>query len=406
MENRKFAFTKRRLEAITSPSDGKRVYFQDEGGEALSLCVTPNGVKTFYVVKWFQGRKVRVPLGRFPTMSVEEARKACRALVTAMASGTDVQQARQAARHEHTVAGLWGFWLEHAQAHKKTWQEDERKYNAFLKPWAGRKLSAIHKSDVQALHARVGKDNGPYLANRLLDLLGAMYNKAADIGYTGENPASGIKKFKEVKRDRFLTGDELPAFFQALAAEPNDLLRDFFLIALLVGARRANVQAMAWADIDLGNAYWRIPETKSGVPVVVPLVAPALAILQARHKARGASPWVFPSFGKSGHLVEPKSAWKRICKRGGLSDVRIHDLRRSLGSWQAIGGSSLPVIGRSLGHTQVKTTAIYARLSMDPVRSSVESATTAILEAGRASVGAAGMVIDVKCEEAADNGKE
>ena len=93
-----------------------------------------------------------------------------------------------------------------------------------------------------------------------------MYNKARDIGYTGDNPAKGIKKFKEEKRDRFLHGDELPAFFKALASEPNDLLRDFFLTALLTGARRANVQAMRWDDLDLDRGSWRIPgsEAKAG----------------------------------------------------------------------------------------------------------------------------------------------
>jgi integrase len=89
--------------------------------------------------------------------------------------------------------------------------------------------------------------------------------------------------------------------------------------------------------------------------------------------------------------VEPWACWRRILKRAGLANLRIHDLRRSLGSWQAIGGASLPVIGKSLGHTQASTTQIYARLSMDPVRSSVEAATDAMLRIGKA-----GVVIDVK----------
>jgi integrase len=400
----RFSFTKRGIEAL-SPPVGQREYHYDEKTEGLCLCVTPNGAKTFYLYKWLDGQPVRIPLGKFPILSVENARDACRKLLGLHAQGVDIRAARQAARHEHNLNGLWEHWLEYAKAHKKTWAEDQRKYNAFLKPWAARRLSGIKKSDVQALHTRVGKENGQYLANRLLDLLGAMYNKARDIGYTGENPTAGIKKFREVKRDRFLTGDELPAFFKALAAEKNDLLRDFFLIALLVGARRSNVQAMAWADIDLDNAYWRIPETKSGVPVVVPLVLPALAILQTRRKARKDSPYVFPSFGKSGHLVEPKSAWKRICTTAGLSGVRIHDLRRSLGSWQAMGGASLPIIGKSLGHTQVKTTAIYARLQMDPVRTSVESATTAIMQAGKVTMEDGNLVIDVTNEKITEQEK-
>lgn len=403
-EEKKFAFTKRRLEAITAPADGKRVYFQDET-EGLSLCIMPSGVKTFYVVKWFQGRKVRVPLGRFPTMSVEEARKASRTLIAKMGEGIDVQQARQAARHEHTMAGLWDFWLEHAKLRKKTWEEDQRIYNAFLAPWANHRLSAIHKSDVAALHAKVGKNNGIYQANRLLSLVKAMFNKGTDIGFTGANPAKGVKKFVEAKRDRFLQGEELPKFFQALADEPNELFRDFFLLALLTGAGRGNVLSMAWVDIDLNNARWRIPETKAGVPLVVPLVPAAVAILRHRREASSGSPWVFPSTRRANHVTEPIVAWKRLLKRAGLADLRIHDLRRSLGSWQAMGGASLPIIGKSLGHTQASTTMIYARLQLDPVRTSVESATTAILTAGKASVGAAGVVIDVTSVEDNDNGK-
>ena len=215
-----------------------------------------------------------------------------------------------------------------------------------------------------------------------------MFNKASDMGFRGENPAKGVKRFKETKRDRFLERDELPAFFQALLAEPNEALRDFFLLCLLTGARRGNVQAMRWEDMDLTAGRWRIPETKSGVPVVVPLCDPALAILQNRRKAANGSPWVFPGRGKTGHLIGPKSAWARILKRAGLSDLRPHDLRRSLGSWQAMGGASLPIIGKSLGHTQAATTQIYARLQTDSVRASVAAATTGMLEAG-------GVVIDV-----------
>ena len=235
MESRKFGFTKRKLEALTAPAEG-RVYYQDDSSEGLSICVTANGAKTFYLVKWQTGKgKVRVPLGKFPTMTVEHARKACLALVAKMGEGIDVAQARQAVRHEQTIKGLWEFWLEHAKARKRTWQDDQRLYERFLAPWASRRLSSVHKPDVAALHAKVGTENGRYQANRLLALIGAMFAKGADIGFTGTNPARGVQKFKEEKRDRFLTGDELPRFFDALISEPNPLFRDFFLLALLTG---------------------------------------------------------------------------------------------------------------------------------------------------------------------------
>jgi integrase len=91
--------------------------------------------------------------------------------------------------------------------------------------------------------------------------------------------------------------------------------------------------------------------------------------------------FVFPGTGESGHLEEPKKGWKRVLDRAGLENLRIHDLRRTLGSWQAKSGASLAIIGKSLNHKNVATTAIYARLDLDPVRLSVNTATNAIMAA-------------------------
>jgi integrase len=109
----------------------------------------------------------------------------------------------------------------------------------------------------------------------------------------------------------------------------------------------------------------------------VHLPADALVILKERQQA-AKGPWVFPSTGKSGHVEEPRKPWESILERAKLVGVRMHDLRRTLGSWQAASGASLSVIGKSLGHRNVATTAIYARLNIDPVRESVNKATTAM----------------------------
>jgi len=85
--------------------------------------------------------------------------------------------------------------------------------------------------------------------------------------------------------------------------------------------------------------------------------------------------------------VEPKKAWATIRKRAGLEGVRIHDLRRTLGSWQAIMGSSLQIIGRSLGHKSLQSTEVYARMDLDPVRASVNGAAAAMLQAANGKDG-------------------
>jgi integrase len=157
------------------------------------------------------------------------------------------------------------------------------------------------------------------------------------------------------------------------------MLRDYFLISLLTGARRSNVQEMQWSHIHLERGEWRIPTTKNGDSQTVTLTSEVVEILRAR---QGSSPtWVFPGSGSTGHLVEPKKAWKRLLERAGIENLRIHDLRRTLGSWQAKTGASLVIVGKSLNHKSPSTTAIYARLDLDPVRESVDRATGAMLVA-------------------------
>jgi integrase len=165
----------------------------------------------------------------------------------------------------------------------------------------------------------------------------------------------------------------------ALANEENFHMRDYFLLALLTGVRRSNVLAMRWDEINLIRDEWRII-TKGNSAQTVTLSPEVVTILSERQQAAN-SEWVFPGTGKTGHLVEPKKAWQRLLDRAGLSDLRIHDLRRTLGSWQAKTGASLLIIGKSLNHKSTQSTAIYARLDLEPVRESVNLATTAMLNA-------------------------
>jgi integrase len=198
--------------------------------------------------------------------------------------------------------------------------------------------------------------------------------------FNGQNPATRIQKNPAPSRDRFLQADELTPFFKALSESPNETMRDFFLMALLTGARRANVSAMRWADVDLVAGVWRIAKTKNGTPQTVTLSPEAVAVLHARKDGGGV--FVFPGDGVTGHIVEPKKAWATLLKTAGIENLRIHDLRRTLGSWQARTGASLPIIGKSLNHKTHQATAIYARLDLDPVRQSVNTATAAMMEAG------------------------
>jgi integrase len=383
---RKFNFTRASIEALPNPTGGQRAYFYDTKVRGLAVAVSPLGKKTFLLYRKVSGRPERITIGPFSDLSIDQARTRAEQLNADIAMGENPAANRRRVRDEATLQELFNTYLEHhAKPFKRTWADDEGMFNLHLASWHVRKISSISKVDVVKLHAKIGRDNGQYMANRVVELLCSMFNRAREWGWTGENPASGVKAFREQKRERFMDGEELRRFFQGLGQELNATIRDYILISLLTGARRRNVQSMAWGEINWERATWTIPaqKAKGGETVSIALSPVALRILENR-KVDSASEWVFPGRGKSGHLEEPKSAWKRILKRAQLTDLRLHDLRRTLGSWQAATGASLPIIGKSLGHKSLSATQIYARLDLDPVRASVNKATDAMLIAGDA----------------------
>ncbi len=432
-------FTKAAIDAFPPAPKRKRTYYYDSKAKGLAVAVTDKGTKSFIVYRWVSGRPERITLGRYaqgqgPGLSIEQARKAASETNLAIAKGENPAEKKRMARGEITLGGLFDeYKVRHVEVHNRRPDKPQANYRLYLKHWENRKVSNIKRADVQALHAKLGRDTGKVTANIAVKLLRAMFNKAIEWEYWNKpNPARGIQLFKEKSRDRYLQPDELPRFFQALADEPNETIRDFVLVALMTGARRDNVMTMKWEDVQLERGEWRIPQTKSGTEHVLPLLPEAVTILKARKDSRGEDEYVFPGAGAHGHLVEPKKGWRRILDRAELiqlvdwiakaqdwpkpradaakaavdvsralkearstakalqidavpariKDLRIHDLRRTLGSWQAATGANLSVIGRTLQHQNVSTTAIYARLNLDSVREAMQKATSAMLAAG------------------------
>ena len=378
--DRNFNFTKKTLDALLLPATGKRLYFYDTKVRGLELMVTEQGTKSFKVYRKCNGKPIRVTLGKYPEMTVENARNEAQRIIAEMLKGKNPNEEKKNLRAEMTFGDMFSLFMErYSKQNKKTWKADERDVPKFLQHWFGRKLLSIQKHEVQLIHEKIKKENGLYQANKLLERIQAIYNKAVEWGWDGANPAHGVKKFREKSRDRFLHPDEMPSFFEALDAEENDAIREYIYISLLTGVRKSNVLAMRWEDIYLERREWLIPETKNGESLRVHLIERVIDILKARAERYGQREWVFESCGATGHLVEPKSGWKRILKRAGIKDLRLHDLRRTLGSWQAATGANSFMIGQSLGHKSAQSTAIYARLNIDPVRESVEKATQAML---------------------------
>lgn len=447
-------FTNRALDALKPPPAG-RLEFKDTKIPGLYLRVTTNGVKTFSFVGRAKGssRVERVTLGRYPIVKADEARRQAAVLAGDLAAGMSPATAARRRRTEPTLGEVFRLFKASKELRgRKAVAQDDDAWRLYIEPAFGpRRLSEITTTAVERWHRtlpaavmkrreeraaiaqaaaeaeaqrraesralrRRGPDpkpqaqspqpsrkiTGERTANIALALLRSVYNwaMAPKQGlFIGPNPAAGHETFVEASRERFLRPDELAPFFSALSAEPSQTMRDFILLALLTGARRSNLAAVAWADLDLGRAEWTVPGNlmKNGQRQTITLTPEAVGILRNREgqqrlpRKPGARPsqrerleaaYVFPSpKSTSGHIEEPRAAWRRVLQTASIADLTIHDLRRTLGSWQARTGASLVLIGKSLNHKDQQSTAIYARLDLDPVRQSIERATTAMFQA-------------------------
>jgi len=383
MTKNRFNFTAKTISNLSfSDAKGSNVTcYYDTKIRGLGIYVTRKGVKSYFIYRKVEGKPLRIVLGRIDEITLECAREKASNINSQIADGINPQEKKRAIRQEITVGELWElYWERHALPFRACRRNDESLYRLYLLPWADKKLSFINANAIRELHHRIGRDTGTVRANHVHALLRLMFNKAIEWGWNKPNPAYAVKRFKEHSRERFLSVQEMKAFLTALEKETCEMVRDYLYISLFTGARRSNVQAMRWQDIDFESAQWVIPMTKNGKSHIIPLVEQAVEILK-RRRLKTNSEWVFPSKrSKSGHLENPCCIWNDVLKRAGITNLRIHDLRRTLGSWQAALGANSYVIGKSLGHSSQHATAIYARLDLNPVRQSLNKAVQAMLK--------------------------
>ncbi len=382
----KFTFTDTALRKITPPERG-RSFYTDTRQMGFRISVTPAGTISFQCRAWsHEHRKpITKTIGRYPDLPVARARKLATETLAAIQGGQDIEQLRRDKATEQVLDEVFDrYLLEHAKPHKRSWKDDLSRYRLYIKkPFGRKKVTEITHNQVAAWHRGLTNKIKPATANRALALLRTIFNICLP---EHPNPCKNVKKFTEQSRDRFLQPSELSRFFKAVKNEPNDIIRDYIMLSLLTGARRGNVLAMRWSDINLDLNVWNIPadQSKNAEAITVPLIEESLELLHARRKKTN-SVFVFPGRGKTGHFKEPRKGWLRVCKDAGLEGVRLHDLRRTMGSYQTMTGATSTIVGKTLGHKSHAATAVYTRLNIDPIRASMEKAVEAMRVAAEQS---------------------
>jgi integrase len=404
-----FPFTEARVEeairlvargAVETDSEGRRLWRDSGSPHGLYLRASASGA-TYYRINKSKGRKVKKRIGDALAMRVAKAREA--ALKLAGGDATAAAKPIRVRTDGITVAQAWKAYIADVTsgdfvagrkpAAASTIRSYEELYRPHLKSRYGHKSLHYLAKHVQTIHKSL-RDK-PATGNRLLQVMRNLFTHAARTGtWNAPNPAIDpvtgrvVKKYTVPSRERWLTTAEASRVLAYAATEPAPW-RDFWPLMILTGVRASTLREMRWAQLDLrSDSVWSVPTTKNGEPQNVPLVEDAAAILRARlaaapkRKGKPASPWVFPMAENPKRcIVDLDHAWARVKKHAPLEDVRIHDLRRTAGSWATQGGAPLPNVGKMLGHRSHNSTAVYARSDIGGARQAAQLVEARLREA-------------------------
>lgn len=402
--------TKRSVDALSAAVlPGQATYLWDSEVRGLGLRVRASGGRRWVFRYRFRGRQRFVVIGEHgQPWTVETAQKEGHRLQGLVASGVDPAARREAARGVPTLERAAERWIrEHAEPHKApaSVAGDKLLLARFgvafvdrprgeVKDLGRTRVDAVTREQVAAVVAR--HRDTPIQANRLHALLSAIFSWAGRIG--ADNPCRGVRRYRENKRERFLSDIELARLGRALAKVErlNDrgeeggespITVGAIRLLLLTGARPAELRTarLEWVDLKAGTL--RIPRPKEKRPKILRLVPESKYVIEGLPRFKD-NPYLLPGRRRGQHLVNLHDAWDRIRARAGLQDVRLYDLRHTYASMLARHRESLPIIGALLGHRRPETTLRYVHLADDPLRGVAEKAGRKIAAALRGKRGA------------------
>jgi len=381
-------FTEKFLSTLKTPE--KRRVLTDTKTNGLQLWIHPSGQKSLAWSRRINGRLYFRSFGLWPAeVSVSQARdevdklngKASTWKLAGYPSAENPFKKEEPASNDVPLFSelVEAYILHRIRAESRTPKRAEYDVRLYAKSHLAdlmdRNLDQLKVEDFLKIKQRAGEkrvaaNRAIQLCRRILLWSGKRVDGKLNF-WAVPNHAAEVSLYKERKRTRFLQPDELLRFNRALADEENTDLRHFLTLALSTGARRGAVLGMRWENVSFDRKIWHVPYTdnKSGESYEVILSPAALAVLEQRRKgAEENAIFVFPGIGKEQHIMDLKRSWSEFRKRARIPDITIHDLRRSHGSYLAISGASLQIIGGALGHRSTASTQIYSQLLSQSVR--------------------------------------
>ncbi|QXT38746.1 tyrosine-type recombinase/integrase [Gymnodinialimonas ceratoperidinii] len=367
------------LNGLVPPASGYKLA-QDTYLPGFGVRITSKGAISFILNYRASGRLRRFTIGRYPDWTVNAARKRSQELRRMIDVGIDPMAEKQDARQAPIIRDLFDrYCRDHLPKKRPSSQQTDRQmWENFILPVLGAlKVADLTFDHCDALHRKISAKT-PIQANRVIGLLRKSCNLAIRWRWIDQNPAQGIALNPENKRERYLTPSEIGQLNDAMEKHPEQTSCDIIRFLILTGCRSGEAFRARWDQFDPEYRVWTKPAatTKQKKLHRVP-VSGTVAQLLTHRRAQSDSEWVFPSHtGKP--FVTIRRTWFSLCEEIGLEDVRMHDLRHTFASLLASQGTSLPIIGAMLGHTQPNTTARYAHLFDDTLAAAAERVASSV----------------------------
>jgi len=385
----KGTFTKRFIESIAPPSTGRRFVY-DTKVPGLRLQTTAAGTKTFQFYRWHRGKPIRVTLGRFPAMTVDQARQAAKKLLGELAEGKNpVAEKHRRQAEAVTLAQAIEDYLTIRDLKPGT-QADMRKMTAWgLNDWQTKRLTAITPDMVERRYRGLCQ-RSPACANRTMRYLRAVMNFAM-ARYSAPDgspilPANPVQRltltraWKRVDRRRtIIKPHELGPWWRALAHLSNQAHVDFFRLVLLTGLRKSEALGLTWQNVDFDARMLTITDTKARRPHALPL-SDYLVDLLKRRKHLSVSDHVFADH--QGRVVS--NFRYSLAKVEAVSGVKfcIHDLRRTFITIAESLDIPAYALKRLLNHaTGSDVTAGYIVIDVERLREPMQKITDYVMKA-------------------------
>ncbi|MDP2312657.1 MAG: site-specific integrase [Pseudomonadota bacterium] len=382
--------TKRTVDALKVPEGADRAKLYDDTLTGFGVTAWASGKRVFFIEYGGRGQQRRMTLGEYGPLTVDAARTMAQIKLGEFVQGVDPLAAREERAGMPTFSKWRDDYLEGVRRRKKQPRHDEhylaaehadRKHARKRKPdeaphpiatvaarWARKPLDQISRADVETGMLAVA-ERGHTSANRWLAAVRACFEHAVETKVIRENPAMGIKPYREAPpRARVLTDDEFGRVVAAFDALPDPFVRAAFVLLMDTGARKSEVLGARWDDFDLDGGLWRIPSPKAGRPQTIPLSESTVAYLGTVDRI---GPWFSPGRDATKHRGDLRRAWDTVREEAALVGVTIHDLRRTFGLHVAK-RAGLHIASKLLRHSDIRVTErVYAPLGMDDLRTAV-----------------------------------